>query len=143
MKYRHLSYYKIQKIMRCVCDDLTVSTTVKILSINRNIINAYFNEFSLKILENSITEHSKEFGVFKLDECYLEVCRIRGKEGDEPLAKTKRKGVCNGRTELFKRGSDACNSRQNIEKVRQFIPKSERICTRQKSRKWHRMFLKL
>ena len=116
MKYRRLSDYKLKKIMRCFCDDLIVSTTVKILSINRNTINVYFNQFRIKILKNSITEHSKEFGVFKLDERYLEVCRIRGKEGDEPLAKTKRKGVRNGRTELFKRGSDACNSRQNIEK---------------------------
>ena len=116
MKYRRLSDYKLKKIMRCFCDDLIVSTTVKILSINRNTINVYFNQFRIKILKNSITEHSKEFGVFKLDERYLEVCRIRGKEGDEPLAKTTRKSIRNGRAELFKRGSDACNSRQNIEK---------------------------
>ena len=60
MKYRRLSDYKVKKIMKCFCDDLTASTTAIILSINRNTINAYFNEFRVKILDNSITEESKE-----------------------------------------------------------------------------------
>ena len=51
--------------MRGFCDDLTASTTAKILRINRNTINAYFNEFRVKTLENSIKEHSKEFAVFE------------------------------------------------------------------------------
>ena len=54
-----------KKIMRCFCEDLTASTRAKILSINRNTINAYFNEFRVKILENFIKKHSKEFGVFE------------------------------------------------------------------------------
>ena len=57
--------------MGCFCEDLTASTTAKVLSINRNTINAYFNEFRAKILENSIKEHSKKFGVFELDESYF------------------------------------------------------------------------
>ena len=65
MKYRRLGNYKVKKIMMCFCEDLTASTTAKILSINRNTINAYFNEFRVKILENSLKEHSKEFGVFE------------------------------------------------------------------------------
>ena len=102
--------------MRCVCDDLIVSTTVKILSINRNTINAYFNEFRIKISDKSIQKHNEESVEFDLDESYFWRAEFVCKEGDEPLAKTKRKGVRNGRAELFKRGSDACNSRQNIEK---------------------------
>ena len=54
-----------KKVMMCFCEDLTASTTAKILSINRNTINAYFNEFRVKILGNSLKEHSKEFGVFE------------------------------------------------------------------------------
>ena len=65
MKYRRLGNYKVKKIMMCFCEDLTASTTAKMLSINRNTINAYFNEFRVKILENSLKEHSKEFGVFE------------------------------------------------------------------------------
>ena len=65
MKYRRLHEYKVKKIMMYFCEDLTASTTAKILSINRNTINAYFNEFRVKTLENSIKEHSKEFAVFE------------------------------------------------------------------------------
>ncbi|MBQ3944829.1 MAG: hypothetical protein II670_04370 [Alphaproteobacteria bacterium] len=65
MKYRRLSKYKVKKIMMYFCEALTASTTAKILRINRNTINAYFNEFRVKILENSIKEHSKEFAVFE------------------------------------------------------------------------------
>ena len=54
-----------KKIMMYFCDNLTASKTAKILSINRNTINAYFNEFRVKILENSLKEHSKEFAVFE------------------------------------------------------------------------------
>ena len=125
MKYRRLSGYKLTKIMRYFCDDLTASTTAKILSINRNTINAYFTEFRVKILENSIKEHSKEFGVFELDESYFGVRRICGKRGQGAarknpcfrFAKTKRKSVCNGRAELLKRIADTCNSRQNTRRI--------------------------
>ena len=65
MKYSHLINYKVKKIMMCFCDDLTASIMAKILSITRNTIDVYFNEFRLKILENSIKEHSNEFGVFE------------------------------------------------------------------------------
>ena len=65
MKVQTFEQIQSKKIMRGFCDDLTASTTAKILSINRNTINAYFNEFRVKILENSLKEHSKEFGVFE------------------------------------------------------------------------------
>ena len=155
--------------MRCFCDDLTASTTAKILSINRNTINAYFTEFRVKILENSIKEHSKEFGIFELDESYFGGRRIRGKRGARScrknpsfwFAETKWKSVCNGRAELFKRSADACNSRQDagrydnlyrrvecvrwvdFERVRSLlhVSQSKRICTWERSCKWHRKFL--
>ena len=63
-----------KKIMKYFCDDLTARTTAKILSINRNTINAYFNEFCVQILENSIKEHSKDLlclnTMFELEESY-------------------------------------------------------------------------
>ncbi len=82
-----------KKIMKCFCKDLTASTTAKILSINRNTISAYFNEFRVKILENYIKEHGKEFGVFdhnvfELDESYFGARRIRGKRGRGAAGKT-------------------------------------------------------
>ena len=69
-----------KKIMRGFCDNLIASTTAKILSINRNTINAYFNEFCVKILENSIKEHSKDLlclnTMFELEESYFGASRI-------------------------------------------------------------------
>ena len=64
-KYRRLSNYRVKKIMRYFGNDLTGNT-----------INRSFTEFRVKISKSSIEELSKEFGVFKLDESYLEVCRI-------------------------------------------------------------------
>ena len=61
--------------MKCFCDN----SIAGILSINRNAINAYFGEFCIKILKNSIRKHSKEFGIFELDGSYFGVCRIRGR----------------------------------------------------------------
>ena len=60
-EYKIQAFERLQgkKIMKRFCDDLTASTTAIILSINRNTINAYFNEFRVKILDNSITEESK------------------------------------------------------------------------------------
>ena len=81
MKYRRLSVYKIKKILECFCNDLTASTTARILKINRNTINSYFNEFRKKILEKSIQDHQMEFGEFELDESYFGARRIRGKRG--------------------------------------------------------------
>ena len=101
MKYRRLSDYKLKKIMRCFCDDLTASTTAKILSINRNTINAYFTEFRVKILENSIKEHNKEFGIFELDESYFGARRIRGKMGRGAAGKTPVFGLLKRNGKVF------------------------------------------
>lgn len=56
MKYSHLSNYKIKKIIKCFCEDLTATQTSNILSINRNTINRYFNIIRLSILKESIKE---------------------------------------------------------------------------------------
>ncbi len=50
MKYSKLSKFKIKKILRCFCEDLDATKTAKILEINRNTINRYFNLFREKIL---------------------------------------------------------------------------------------------
>ena len=85
-------------------------------------MNTYFNEFRIKILKNSIKEHSKEFAVFELDESYFEARRIRGKmergaTGKTPVfwerAKRYGKSVRNCRSEFFKRDYDDCNARQD------------------------------
>lgn len=40
------------------------------LRINKNTINAYYNEIREKILQHSLKEQEQEFGEFELDESY-------------------------------------------------------------------------
>ncbi len=88
MNYNRLSRYKIKKIMRCFCEDITATSASKILGINRNTINAYYNEFRLKLFEYSLEESIQELGEFELDESYFGAKRIRGKRGRGVAGKT-------------------------------------------------------
>ena len=88
MKYSKLSKYKIKKILRCFCEDLDATKTAKILDINRNTINRYFNIFREKILEISPIEGKRESGIFELDESYFGAKRVRGKRGRGAAGKT-------------------------------------------------------
>ena len=134
--------------MRCFCDDLTASTTAKILSINRNTINAYFTEFRVKILEDSIKEHSKEFGIFELDESYFGERRIRGKRGRGAAGKTPVFGLLKRNGKVFVTVVPNCSKEALIPVIQGKIlegstihTESERICACQKLRKWHRKLL--
>ena len=88
MKYQRLSRYKIRKIILCFSEDITASSASKILRINRNTINAYYNEIRKKILQHSLKEQKKEFGEFELDESYFGARRVRGKRGRGAAGKT-------------------------------------------------------
>ena len=88
MKYHKLSKYKIKKIIECFSEDITASSTSKILEINRNTINNYFNNFRKEILEYSLKERGKECGEFELDESYFGARRVRGKRGRGAAGKT-------------------------------------------------------
>ena len=78
MKHHGLSRYKIKRIILCFAEDITATSASKILHINRNTINAYYNEIREKILQYSLKEQAKELGEFELDESCFEtrgVCR--------------------------------------------------------------------
>ena len=86
MKYNRLSTYTIKKIITCFSEDLTASKTAKLLNINRNTINAYFNEFRDKIFtflmeKNQAKSTKKEKGTFEVDESYFGARRVKGKRG--------------------------------------------------------------
>ena len=81
MNYHRLSRYKIRKIILCFSEDITASSASKILHINRNTINAYYNEIREKILQHSLKEQEKELGEFELNENYFGARRVRGKSG--------------------------------------------------------------
>jgi transposase-like protein len=88
MKHSKISNYKIKKILKCFCEDLDASRTARILEINRNTINRYFNIFREAILQNTLLESNKELGEFELDESYFGAKRIRGKRGRGAAGKT-------------------------------------------------------
>ena len=65
----------------CFSEDITASSASKILHINRNTINAYYNEIREKILQHSLKEQEKELGEFELDKVTLERGRFVVKAG--------------------------------------------------------------
>ena len=88
MSGKNLSKQKINKIILCFCEDITATSAAKIVGVNRNTINSYYNDFRRRIFEQSIKENGKETGVFELDESYFGAHRVRGKRGRGAAGKT-------------------------------------------------------
>lgn len=90
---KSLSDYKIKKIMRFFCEDITASKTAVLLGINRNTINRYFNLFRQKITAQKNNRGSLFSGEVELDESYFGARRVRGKRGRGAAGKTPVFGV--------------------------------------------------
>ena len=58
------------------------------MRINRNTINAYYNEIRKKLLQYSLKEQEQELDEFELDENYFGARRVRGKKGRGVAGKT-------------------------------------------------------
>ena len=101
MKYHRLSRYKIKRIILCFSEDITASSASKILHINRNTTNAYYNEIREKILQHSLKEQEKELGEFELDESYFGARRVRGKRGRGAAGKTPVFGLLKRNGKVF------------------------------------------
>lgn len=95
MNNKALSSYKIKKIMHCFVEDIPASKTARILGINRNSINKYFNLFRFVIFQNGETGKVKKSGEFELDESYFGAKRVRGKRGRGAAGKTPVFGLLN------------------------------------------------
>lgn len=92
MKYRRLSKYKVKKILTCFCEDITATQAAKILYINRNTINSYYDEIRQKIFV--FTNQKQKFsGEIELDESYFGAKRVRGKRGRGAAGKTPVFGI--------------------------------------------------
>ena len=57
-----ISYYKIKKIIECFCVDVDATKTGKILKLNRNTINRYFNIFRNAVYKNQADDFKKFIG---------------------------------------------------------------------------------
>lgn len=91
----------------------------KILHINRNTINAYYNKIRAEILQHSLKKQEKELGEFELDKSYFGA-HCAAKEGVEQpkkhrfwAVKKKCEGVCDGCYQLHARRANAHYSREN------------------------------
>ena len=83
-----LSDYKIKKIMRYFCEDITASKTAILLNSNRNTVNRYFNLFREKIAASALRAGALFSGEIECDESYFGARRIRGKRGHGAAGKT-------------------------------------------------------
>ena len=72
-----LSTFKIKKIMRCFCLDLTATQTSKLLGFNRKTANRYYAIFRRVIAQYQHDEFQKFVGLIELDESYFGAKRIR------------------------------------------------------------------
>jgi len=91
MKIRNnkpLSDYNIKKIIRCFSEDIQASKSAKLLEINRNTVNRYYNLFRTCIFLSSNSSTEKASGEFELDESYFGAKRVRGKRGRGAAGKT-------------------------------------------------------
>jgi len=100
LKYAKLSKYKIKKVARYFCNDLSATQTSRLLEINRNIINRYFNIFRKEIYKYQIAEFESLVGHIELDESYFGANRVRGFKGKLKRGRGTRKQPVFG---VFKR----------------------------------------
>ena len=108
-----LSDYKIKKIMRYFCEDITASKTAILLDVNRNTINRYFNLFREKIAASALKAGSLFSGEIECDESYFGARRIRGKRGRGAAGKTPVFGLLKRDGNVYVEVVDNC-SKQSL-----------------------------
>jgi len=75
---KSISKYELKKIIKHFCLDLTATQTSKLLGINRNTINKYFNIFRRSIYKHQLEQFEKFVGDIEVDESYFGPRRIKG-----------------------------------------------------------------
>jgi transposase-like protein len=124
-----LSRFKIKKIIFCFAEDITASSASKILHINRNTINAYYNEIREKILQHSLKEQEKELGEFELDESYFGARSVRGKRGRGAAGKTPVFGLPKRNGKVFVTVVPNCSREELMPIIQGKIPEGSTIRT--------------
>ena len=96
-----LSDYKVKKIILCFCEDIDATKTSRLLGINRNTINRYYNIFRDLIFYATLYESSQTEGEFECDESYFGASRVRGKRGRGAAGKTPVFGLLKRNGKVF------------------------------------------
>ena len=99
-KYCKISNYKVKKILRCFCADISATKTAKILQLNPKTIDRYFNIFREKVFRFS-QKSCREFDEFELDESYFGAKRVCGKRGRGAAGKTPVFGLLKRNGKVF------------------------------------------
>ena len=109
--YHRLSTTKINKIILCFVEDITATATAKIVGVNRNTVNRYFNIIREKIFKESLKETEKKIGTFELDESYFGAKRVRGKRGRGAAGKTPIFGLLKRDEKVFTQIVQNCSKK--------------------------------
>lgn len=75
---RLISKYKLKKIIKAFCLDLSATQSSELISVNRNTINRYFNIFRRAIYQYQIDQLKTFKGHVEMDEAYFGARRIKG-----------------------------------------------------------------
>src|SRR3989339_417229 len=70
-KFRRISQTKVNKILKCFASDISAAQTAKIVGVNRNTANDWFNCFRKEILKFQEKENGSFHGEVELDESYF------------------------------------------------------------------------
>src|SRR3989338_7691938 len=70
-KFRRISQTKVNKILKCFASDISAAQTAKIVGVNRNTANDWFNFFRKEILKFQEKENGSFQGEVELDESYF------------------------------------------------------------------------
>ncbi len=84
-KFKRISQTKANKIMRCFASDISATQTAKIVGVNRNTVNDWYNSLREKIAEYQEHENGSFHGEIELDESYF------GGPGKKKHAQDRRK----------------------------------------------------
>jgi transposase len=109
---RPISGQKRNRIFRCFCEDITASAAAKIVEVNRNTVNKYYNEIRKKIFAAALKESPFEEGEFELDESYFGPHRVRGKRGRGAAGKTPVFGLLKRGGKVFVKIVKNCSKEQ-------------------------------
>ncbi len=100
-KKNGLSRYRVEKIMRCFCADLTASQTALLLGLNRKTVNRYFARFRTAIAAAQERDLAAFTGVVEVDESFFGAERVRGHPGPRKRGRGTSKQPVFG---IFERG---------------------------------------
>lgn len=80
-KKNGLSRYRIGKLMRCLCVDLTASQAAVLLGLNRKTVNRYYGLFRVAIAAAQERDLAAFSGIVEVDESFFGAERVRGHLG--------------------------------------------------------------